>query len=620
MNRTLDILLSRPVQLLLLGLAFLICHLVLPGEARAQLAGLWIAGSGQALEVVRHDVRVTINHPVAETVVTQEFKNPHAFNVETYFHYPVPPGASVTGMALWVNGERREARMLERQKAREIYNGIVAEKRDPALLERLDGNVFRIRIFPVLARSRQRVELRFAQPVEMPAPGRYRYTLKHNAGRHVHTLRLGVTLRAPLALRAVCLEGHPRQLQRRGGAHVLPFGAEKHDFKKEIILRYAAATPGPNLASQVHGDRRLFVAELPLDAGGRVPRKVAVLLDTSRSMARHRDVALATVRRLLGRLGSTDRAAVIPFNLLPLHPTGLRSPEPASTARTLERLAARPWTMGTAFAPAVRQALAAGARHLVLVTDGGTRGHQAELEHLLRVLYDRPGVTVSVVAMAGAQNQAELAELATATGGIFGRLESRAKVGALAVRLARLRGAAGVSLTGAGKLRVLRREPGRLLVTGQVPATARWLQLQVTGAPAVTQVEIPSANTAAVRGLWAAATIHTVMRRIKLFGEEEKLRLEVVKLSKTHNVLSEYTALLATETDADYKRKTSGRKWQRKVKQVGDDLPAPSFDSTPEPHEWALMGIALLVLLALGRRAKGRHGRRGPWGGEEVGT
>ncbi len=508
--------------------------------------------------------------------------------------------------------------MLERQKAREIYNGIVAEKRDPALLERLNGNVFRIRIFPVLARSRQRVELRFAQPVEMPAPGRYRYTLRHNARRHVRSLRLAMTLRAPFSLKAVRLEGHPRRLRRQGGAHALPAGAEKHDFKQDITLRYSAVAPGPAAAGQTHDGQRLLVAELPLDTSARIPRKVAVLLDTSRSMARHRAVALALTRRLLGRLRATDRAAVVPFQLLPLYPAGLRSPDPGSTTRTLERLAGLPWTRGTAFAPAVRQALAAGARHLVLVTDGGTGGHQAELEHLLRVLHDRPGVTVSVVAMAGAENQAELAELAAASGGIFHRLDSTKKLGALTARLARLRGAAAVTLKGEGELRVLRREPGRLLVVGRVPAGARWLRLQVAGAPAAVQVEVPSREARAVRGLWAAASIQAVMRRVKLFGEEEKLRRKVVSLSRTHNVLSEYTALLATETDADYGRKTSGRKWQRKVKKMGDDLPAPSFDSTPEPHEWALMGVALMILLVLGRRTRGRRGRREPWGGAQV--
>ena len=141
--------------------------LLAPAPAEAQRRfGLWPADAGEALPLKRHDLQVTINHPVVETVLTQEFENSLSFNREATFYYPAPAGATVSGMALWVNGVRRPARMLERQKAREIYDGIVRKNRDPAIVERVDGSTFKIRIFPVLARSRTRVELRFVQPVQ----------------------------------------------------------------------------------------------------------------------------------------------------------------------------------------------------------------------------------------------------------------------------------------------------------------------------------------------------------------------------------------------------------------------------------------------------------------------
>ena len=92
------------------------------------------------------------------------------------------------------------------------------------------------------------------------------------------------------------------------------------------------------------------------------------------------------------------------------------------------------------------------------------------------------------------------------------------------------------------------------------------------------------------------------MRRIKVVGEEPALRQAVVKLSRAHNILSEYTALLATESDAQYDNPTSGRKWQRQTPGFGDDLPSTSFHSTPEPHEVLLMGLALMTLWAARRK------------------
>jgi len=86
-------------------------------------------------------------------------------------------------------------------------------------------------------------------------------------------------------------------------------------------------------------------------------------------------------------------------------------------------------------------------------------------------------------------------------------------------------------------------------------------------------------------------------------GTWGKLRPRIVALSRRHRVASEYTAYLVTETDADYLRPTSGQKWQRQVKRMGDDAPSPSsFHSTPEPHEVLLVGLGLLLLWAARRR------------------
>ena len=88
-----------------------------PAPAASQAAGMWRSDQpGRApLELALHEVRMRVDHPVVETVVTQVFVNPYSTNIEVTYHYPVPVGATVTGMSLWVNGVRREARYLLHQ-------------------------------------------------------------------------------------------------------------------------------------------------------------------------------------------------------------------------------------------------------------------------------------------------------------------------------------------------------------------------------------------------------------------------------------------------------------------------------------------------------------------------
>src|SRR5215831_1225048 len=93
-----------------------------PGTASA--AGLLIAdgGFGGVLEIKEHDVQVTINNGVAVTKVTQVFHNTEKRQVEALYTFPVPNGASVANFSMWINGKEMVGEVLEKQRAREIYN------------------------------------------------------------------------------------------------------------------------------------------------------------------------------------------------------------------------------------------------------------------------------------------------------------------------------------------------------------------------------------------------------------------------------------------------------------------------------------------------------------------
>lgn len=613
-------------------------------------AGLWPSGGGTSLALVRHDVQVLIRQPLAEITVTQEFDNPSSMQLEAYYYYPVPRGATVTGLALWVNGVRREARLMERQQAREIYQGIVNQKRDPALVERLSDELFRIRIFPVPARGRQRVELRFAQPLELLERGHSRLVLRRPPGPTSHALRLGVELHPVAVPDRSWLVGYSGRLAPAGagGGYVLPLAAAQRSFEREIEVHFTLPEQSAGraaVAAQPTDEETTFVAELPRLARTGAPRRVALLVDVSKSMLRSGQLSRA--RRLadaaLGALPHRAAVQLLPFDLLPREgPPELRAAamEPAAAFRVA---ALRAWLAqleasgGSAFVPAFEAAFRAGAQQIVLITDGASPGHQAELEHLLRRVFDRRDATVSVLLLdtgeiSSARPQLDpLREMAHTTGGLFERWTGDERDGAAAAALIKrlllrpraltARALIGGAAAKGHSLHVLSGSTqDRLLVAGRVPAAAwagraggrRALRVLLGDGsghdlelPAASGVSLPAASgesVPAAGAVWADAAIARLMQQIRLFGEEELLRPQIVALSQRHNVASEYTAYLVTETDADYLRPTSGQQWQRQVQRLGDDAPPGGFHSTPEPHEVLLVGLGLLLLWAARRR------------------
>src|SRR5688500_11388963 len=114
----------------------------------AKAAGLLIAdgGLGGVLEVKEHDVKVVINNGVAVTTVTQVFQNTENRQVEALYTFPVPKGASVANFSMWINGKEMVGEVVEKKRARQIYESYKETKRDPGLLEQVDYKTFDMRV------------------------------------------------------------------------------------------------------------------------------------------------------------------------------------------------------------------------------------------------------------------------------------------------------------------------------------------------------------------------------------------------------------------------------------------------------------------------------------------
>ena len=138
------------------------------GGETADAAGLLIAdgGLGGRLEIVEHDVQITINNGIAVTQVSQVFLNNESRQVEALYTFPVPKGASVSNFSMWIDGKEMVGEVLEKKRAREIYNSYKQRKRDPGLLEQADYKTFEMRIFPIAAKARQRVQVTYYQELD----------------------------------------------------------------------------------------------------------------------------------------------------------------------------------------------------------------------------------------------------------------------------------------------------------------------------------------------------------------------------------------------------------------------------------------------------------------------
>jgi tetratricopeptide (TPR) repeat protein len=133
----------RKIYLLLISILF-------AATAFAQQPILKIADkdSGKVqLTALKIDVKIVAN--IAITTMEMQFCNSSKRVLEGELTFPLPEGVSINRYALDMNGIMREAVPIEKEKGQVVFENTIRKKVDPGLLEKVEGNNFRTRIYPL---------------------------------------------------------------------------------------------------------------------------------------------------------------------------------------------------------------------------------------------------------------------------------------------------------------------------------------------------------------------------------------------------------------------------------------------------------------------------------------
>ncbi len=120
-------------------------------------------GQEMKLSLRKFHIDVHIEEGFARTTIDQTYFNHTWQQLEGTFRFPLPADASLSRLAMYVNGKLMEGGMVERDYGRNVFEQIRHTQRDPALLEWVDGSTFQMRVFPLEARQEKRILLSYTQ-------------------------------------------------------------------------------------------------------------------------------------------------------------------------------------------------------------------------------------------------------------------------------------------------------------------------------------------------------------------------------------------------------------------------------------------------------------------------
>lgn len=332
------------------------------------------------LTIKYHRVNVTIKDQVAVTRVDQVFVNESQWQIEGTYVFPLPADAAVSDFSMWVDGQKHEGELLDREQARRIYEEIVRQRRDPALLEYVDRGAFRVSIFPIPPGAERRVELSYSQVLPMDG-GLVRYTYpldtERFSARPLEDVAVSVSLESPDPIKAIYSPSHKVDVER-DGEYRARVGYEERDVlpDQDFALVYTVSPEDVGLSLLSHKDGAgdgfflmLVAPKVEVDPQAVIEKDVLLILDTSGSMEGEKlEQAKEALIFVLNHLNEGDRFNITDFS------TGVRqfarNPQPVS--QTHEATA---W---------VRE----------LTANGGTDINRALLETLSGVDSERPSIVV----------------------------------------------------------------------------------------------------------------------------------------------------------------------------------------------------------------------------------
>ncbi|MBK8793357.1 MAG: hypothetical protein IPN59_09400 [Holophaga sp.] len=418
---------------LLGSLLFLAASALAPLQAQAGLLVPTSTGRPDArvLSLREMNIDIGIARGYARVNVRQVFENHTSTIQEGTYRFALPASAAVGDFAIWDGLQRIPGVILEKKRARSIYQDLARQRIDPGLLQQGEeedgdpgdgrssrpsgGALFSVTVAPIPAHATKRLELQFQEEVPfIGGVGEFRLVLRPPDGEAPVAARLTVNISLTdgafepvvkgLALTATnggaAFTGDNVRLDRDLVLRIRPKGSEALRLtafrNPEGLLPEGFALAPWERPSEIPPEKDgFFLLEASPSVGAkakdgakaepteakRPSLSLAILFDTSLS---HRWAGLETAYghlvRVLHSLNGADRFALIPYDRIPAEGVRLRPATAQDIEAELTALRARALGPGANLGAALglaRKLVGEQGRILLLTSGQGIPGSKS---------------------------------------------------------------------------------------------------------------------------------------------------------------------------------------------------------------------------------------------------
>lgn len=538
------------------------------------------------LAIKYHRVEVEIGDQTAHTQIDQVFLNRQQRDIEGTYIFPLPRDASVSAFTMHVDGEPLTAEILQADEARQIYEEIVRQRIDPALLEYVGQGAYRARIFPIPAEGEKRIELAYDEILRQDANiVRYTYPLNTEkfSAEPLEDVSVTVNIHSTTPIKAIYSPSHEIAIERNGELAAKVIYADEGIIPDKDFVLYYSVDPeevGLSLLTYTAPDEErgfymlLAAPQVELETDQVIPKRMIFALDRSGSMAGEKmEQARAALRFAVNSLDAGDLVNIVDYaTTVETFADSAVAITAQSRADLLAYIDAIEASGGTYIHGALLKTLEMlrgdeRAEMVVFLTDGKpTIGERDTEQILLDVTQNNSSAARLFVFGVGHEVNTHLLDrLSAQNGGTSSYIEPQEDI-ELAVSSfytkvsnpvledleveffdARVSDAYPPALPnlfrGAQIVQL-----GRLEAAGSLTVALSG-QVQQRRATFQRQIDTATNGPEFLPRLWATRKVGFLLDEIRLHGEEQELVDSIVALSRRYGIITPYTSFLIVEDE-----------------------------------------------------------------------
>ncbi|WP_343695757.1 VIT domain-containing protein [Flavobacterium sp.] len=245
---------------------------------------------GEEAEKVRMNkliVNVKVVGNIAYTTAEMHFFNSGNRQMEAELIFPLPENVSVSRYAIDINGKLREAVPVNKNKGKQVFEAIEHRRVDPGLLEKVDGNNFRTRIYPLMPNGERTVVIGYEEELSAFDKDNLAYQLVSRFPKKIDQFEINVSVLGTSTAPTVTENsGNEISFSKWNQAFQASIKKENYQPSEKIVLKIPIQQNIPSVVMQDVGGQHYFYGNTFVEGNKttkKTPISIGLIWDNSLS-------------------------------------------------------------------------------------------------------------------------------------------------------------------------------------------------------------------------------------------------------------------------------------------------------------------------------------------------